>query len=241
MSAQRSSAIGYDAPRFIEFLVESLPAINRIKLFVPPPVKPIQFDPSMMEPEKDVIRKGLAFREETKLPFWDSVFLALSRDPVDAVNLLRRATLHNPQDQGSCLVQRNDCTECRLRETIQALPNGRILAVSSAVLTHQGETLHVPMLDFHVGVSGESSVLVKSILTEMGLRGYIARSGGSYHFYGRELVNTESLITFLGKSLLFCPVADRAWIAHQLIERACGLRISPGKGYLGCPEIIDEL
>jgi hypothetical protein len=49
------------------------------------------------------------------------------------------------------------------------------------------------------------------------------------------------LLTMLAKALLFAPIIDRAWVAHQMIERACGLRISPGKTYSQGPIVVDEV
>lgn len=241
MSQHRTSVIGYEAPKFIAFLIQSLPEIESIKLFRPPLSRLIQKEPSINELEEALIEKGLALRENLSLPFWDSLLLYISTHPVRAPNILKRATLHNSQDYECFSIHRDDCTEARLRKNIEAVPVGRILAMSSKVSTKQGETLHLPMLDFHCQASAENDVLVKSVMMEIGLVGYIAKSGRSYHFYGRKLVDEQSLITILGKSLLFCPIIDRAWIAHQLLERACGLRISPGKDYHNCPEIIYEI
>src|SRR5208282_912323 len=161
--------------------------------------------------------------------------------PVKAQSVLKRVTHHNPQDLDSFPINRSDCSETRLREIIEDLPANRMLALSSRVLTKRREVLHLPMLDFHCPASRENEVLVKAVIGEIGLEGYIAKSGASYHFYGCTLVDEQSLITILGKSLLFCPIIDRAWIAHQLIERACGLRISAGKSYEKCPEIIGTI
>jgi hypothetical protein len=165
----------------------------------------------------------------------------LSNHPVKTKNLLKRVTLHNPQHSDAISIRRADCTESRLREIIEALPFGRMLAISSKMLTKEGGALHLPMLDFHCQASPENDNLVKSVILEIGLKGYIAKSGRSYHFYGVKLMDEQSLVTLLGKALLFCPILDRAWIAHQLIERACGLRISPGKDYQNCPEVIFEV
>jgi len=238
MSRPSVSIIGYDAPQFIEFLVQSLPQIDIIKFFRPPFSQPIQRDPSIDATERAVIAHGLAIREKLNLPFWDSVLLYMSKHPVKARSVLKRVTRHNPQDLDSFPMHRSDCREIRLREIIEDLPRNRMLALSSRVLTKRREVLHLPMLDFHCPTSTENDVLVKNVIMEIGLEGYIAKSGGSYHFYGCALVDEHSLVTILAKSLLFCPIIDRAWIAHQLIERACGLRISPGKTYERCPEII---
>ena len=241
MCQPSNSVIGYDAPRFIQFLIQSFPQIETIKLFRPPLSRPIQQDPSIGVMEQSLIAHGLAIREKLSLPFWDSLLLYMSTHSVKAQSVLKRATLHNPQDMDSFPILQGDCTETRLREIIEVLPVDRILAISSRVSTKQGKILHLPMLDLHCPASPKNDVLGKAVIMEIGLGGYIAKSGRSYHFYGRTLVDEQSLITILAKSLLFCPIIDRAWIAHQLLERACGLRISPGKDYRKCPEIIFEV
>lgn len=233
--------IGRQAPYLVEYLVQRLPAIRAIKCFRPPSSQPIQDDPSITIPEQAIIEQGLAIRDNLHLPFWDSVFVHLLTHPTHAPAILSRAALHNPQDSDSFNVPREDCTESHLCQIIQRLPSGKILAISSKVFTAGGEALHLPMLDFHCPASGPTEKLVRAILGRLGLHGYLVGSGRSYHFYGRQLVDERSLLTILGNSLLFCPVIDRAWIAHQIIERACGLRISPGKEYRDCPEVICEV
>ena len=241
MSQHSTSVIGCDAPKFIQFLIQGIPQIKTIKLFRPPVSRPIQQDPSISVMEQSLIAHGLAIREELSLPFWDSLLLYVSTHTMKVQGVLKRATLHNPQDMDSVPMLQDDCTETRLREIIEVLSVGRILAISSKISTKQGDVLHLPMLDFHYPASPDNDSLVKDIIMEIGVGGYIAKSGRSYHFYGRTLVDEQSLITILAKSLLFCPIIDRAWIAHQLLERACGLRISPGKDYRKCPEIIFEV
>jgi len=238
MSRPNASVTGDDAPQFVERLIHSLSEIETIKLFRPPFSQPIQQESSIVAAEQALITQGLAIREKLHLPFWDSVLLQLATHPVKVRSMLKWVTRHNPQDLDSFAIHRNDCTETLLRKIIKELPINRMLALSSRVLTKRGALRHLPMLDFHCPASPENDVLVEAVLMEIGLEGYIARSGGSYHFYGCTLVDEQTLITILSKSLLFCPIIDRAWIAHQLIERACGLRISPGKTYESCPKII---
>jgi hypothetical protein len=82
---------------------------------------------------------------------------------------------------------------------------------------------------------------VKAVARSLGLHGYIAHSGKSYHFYGSDLMEGDHLMRMLAKALLFAPIVDRAWVAHQLVEKACGLRISPGKTYTQSPVVIDQV
>jgi hypothetical protein len=176
-----------------------------------------------------------------KLPFWDCLLLVLSTSHISAKTLLRRATPHNSQDVDSFFIGRVECTESRLRQLIEGLSEGQMLTISSKILTTDDRQLHLPMLVFHCEATSENDVLVKSVMEEIGQAGYVAYSGKSYHLYGRSLIDESSLVSLLGKALLFSPIVDRAWIAHQIIERACGLRISPGKEYKECPRIIYEV
>ena len=109
------------------------------------------------------------------------------------------------------------------------------------MLTQDDKVMHLPMLDFHCRASSDNDALVVAVLKELGLQGYVAKSGRSYHYYGRRLMSEQDLITMLGRALLYSPIIDRAWIAHQLLERSCGLRISPGKDYKNCPEFFCEI
>lgn len=49
----------------------------------------------------------------------------------------------------------------------------------------------------------------------------------SYHFYGAELQTVSEQTAFLARALFYSPIVDRAWIAHQLIDKRSNLRIAP--------------
>jgi hypothetical protein len=238
---RNNKSIGIDAPQLIESLVNENRAISSVKLFRPKQFPPVQENPIITIPDQMIIKEGLKLRAGLGLSFWDSILLHASTHDELAHNFIKLATRHNPQNQNYMMVQRSDCTEINFRNLIAELPNGEILAVSSLVGTNDHHIRHVPMLDFHCRESNSNLSLVKNIVSELGLTGFIAKSGGSYHFYGRTLVSEEALITILSRSLLFSPIVDHRWVAHQLVERACGLRISPGKEYSTCPEVIAEI
>jgi hypothetical protein len=58
--------------------------------------------------------------------------------------------------------------------------------------------------------------------------GLIVDSGHSYHLVGSHPVTPDGLIDFLARASLFGSIVDRAYIAHQILERRCALRISRG-------------
>jgi hypothetical protein len=94
------------------------------------------------------------------------------------------------------------------------------------------------MLDFRIRPSVENEQLAVDILTRMSTSGTLFNSGNSYHFYGDKLIDEKQLLEFLGKAALFAPFVDQRWIAHQMIEGACALRISRGKKFTHGPTYV---
>jgi hypothetical protein len=241
MSVQNRPCVGLDAPQFIESFVTANPTISSIKLFRPKYFPPLQEAPTLSHIDHQIIEEGLKIRHQLGLSFWDSLLLHVSTQGAMTENILKLATRHNPQDLDCIIVPRAECKELNFRNLIAELTSEKILAVSSSVITDNRLVRHFPMIDFHCRESDGNLTIVKTVIRELDLKGFIAKSGGSYHFYGHALVDGQDLISILGRALLFSPIVDHRWIAHQLLERACGLRISPGKQYATCPEIIAEV
>jgi hypothetical protein len=226
-------------PQLIVQLVEQHVDISAINLFRLRMSAPIQDNLELSQSELKLINEALALRSTTELPFWDCLLQLTANCPVDTDRLLQIAQRHNPQ-----VIQklgRDDVKVDVFDVMISNLQPGEVLAMSSRVECPGKNGMHVPMLDFHCKTSSTNDKRVRLIAQSLGLRGYIVHSGQSYHFYGSELFETQELITVLAKALLFAPIVDRAWVAHQLIERACGLRVSPGKTYLQTPVVVDQL
>jgi hypothetical protein len=97
------------------------------------------------------------------------------------------------------------------------------------------------MLDFSQAAAARALQLVKGVVETIGLTGYILESGRSYHFYGEQLLDDSQWLRFLAESLLFGPVVDRRWVAHQLIESASALRISAGPNGAPIPRVVDRV
>jgi hypothetical protein len=220
--------------------VQNIPEIVSIKLFrtkfVPLVQEAIQ-NPS----DREIIQEGLKFREASGLSFWDSILLHVSTHDRPADTFLKLAMRHNSQNLDFTEVTRADSNEATFRALISELRGDQILAISSAVKTNKQKVRHLPLIDFHCKESTINLNTVKMIVAELGLSGFIIKSGGSYHFYGKALVDEEMLANILARALLFAPIVDHRWVAHQMIERACGLRMSPGKQYWWCPQVVAEV
>lgn len=220
-------------------ILHNQPRISALHIFYPILSPPIQLMPELTEDEREIIEQSLQLRSQTDFPFWDCLFQVAAKSTVDMQNLLRTAKRHNAQTAAMERIERSDVLSGALTAKAQSLRSEQVLALSSKVECMDGDFMHLPMLDFHCKSGVANDQRVKQIVNALGLKGYILHSGQSYHFYGTDLIETEALVTTLAYALLFAPIIDRAWIAHQLIERACGLRISSGKSYSTAPNVID--
>jgi hypothetical protein len=180
--------------------------------------------------------EAIKIRDNTMLPFWDSLMLSYHNREEFSKEILRGALLHNFK-RDKYFVEREHFINTHLDEF---LSNNINFAVNSEVITVNNERKHLILLDFHIQESKRNQRVVESVLEAMSLNdGYLLRSGKSYHFIGMNLINEYELINILGKSLFFAPIIDKAWVAHQLIERSCSLRITKKHGIY--PTVIKEI
>lgn len=179
----------------------------------------IQDELMLTDAEKMFVNKALKFRMDTSLPFWDSLMLSFFNNEHVPDALLYRALKHNKN------VSKNKTNNIKMiRECLSRNPEAN-LSLNSEVTLKNGETKHFFLLDFHVRRSDNNLVTISKILKILKLKGYIFDSGESYHFISKTLYDLEKIIDLLAKSLFFSPLIDRAWIAHQILERSCSLRV----------------
>jgi hypothetical protein len=194
-----------------------------------------------LEPaEKAAVATGLRLRETFRLPFWEGVLLAASTgECTGGDGLIEAAEFHQTIGSRRTWLSVREVEAARL-ETMcaDAQQSGQMLAVTSAIRMPDGVIQHVPMMDFHLAYSSPANALLIKLVSRWEIPGALLRSGKSYHFYGRTLLDQTGLARFLGRALLYTPIVDRAWIAHQLIEQSCALRISARPEYGGTPTLL---
>jgi hypothetical protein len=196
------------------------------------------------EPElKPIVAEALHLRKEYKIPFWEAVLLLARRDNSQALNLVLDAAIHH--QPMSDAVERIDLStggqfSGRLREITDGVDERHIVALSSRVMTGSSQpSAHLQILDFRIRPSEENERLARDILKRVGVEGILLNSGNSYHFYGHRIMSSDAEMSgFLGKASLFAPFVDQRWIAHQMIEGACALRISRGKSFSRPPVFV---
>lgn len=182
------------------------------------------------DPLNNVFSVALKLRNEYTLPFWDSFNVALFGKKIHDYNFLKEINFHNSSTNIKAF-KKNDFI-------INDVSFNNYTAFSSKINSDTSE-LHIPLIDFHIPVSDENQNICLNILLLLNLKGYLLNSGKSYHFIGKEVVNYMQLQNILFNALLFSPIIDKSWIAHQLIQKFCCLRVT--EKYQRLPFLVNKI
>lgn len=163
------------------------------------------------------------FSESTGISFWDSALIdAMRTDGEVNREVLGFADHHNFFEEEKWV-----SADYIREEAMELDANWGI----NSLVKIKDFTAHIPMLDFHIPVSHKGAKIVTMVggLLTSG-PGYILNSGKSYHYISKTLLTENGLMDFLGRAILYGPITDVRWIAHQIIERSCTLRIGKKNG-----------
>ncbi len=217
----------------IKELLDELPEIESISFTGYPKQTLVQDTLDLSEDDKILVSSALKIRSNLGLPFWDSLMLSCFDKENISTNILTRALIHNKNVE---ILKTNEVS--KVENYIKSKPDENT-SLNSSVTLRSGITMHLFLVDFHIRPSINNLEIVSSVLNVLELHGYILNSGESYHFISNSLYDENELLNLLAKSLLFSPIVDRAWIAHQLLERSCSLRVSEKHGLL--PNLIKRV
>ena len=234
----RNERAGIDVAAVLEELMAVHPKIQSLVVYEQETPPLIDGRATLSSEEQEVVRRGLRLGGEIGLPFWDSVLLSCFSQAVPVRGLLAAASYHNPTRRTTTELKRAAVNEKEIRRVARSASTNKIMMVSSLVACSGHMRRHIPMLDFRCPESKENLGLVKAVVSGMGMGGFLLRSGHSYHFYGDFLLEKSRLVHFLARALQYSPIVDRAWIAHQLLEGACALRISPKEHGGDMPSVV---
>jgi hypothetical protein len=175
-------------------------------------------------------------RRELHLPFWEALLLA-SFGSEGSERLLEESLYHQSHRAQLKLVSRADVLAGALRASDYGSP-ARPISLSSLLTFDDGTDGHLPMLDFHCPESDANDRLVARACRLLFVGPvFVLASGESYHGIASTPVAWADLQRLLIKSLLAAPVVDSRYVAHQLLEGACALRISPSLATEGPPTV----
>lgn len=232
--------LGVTAPRMLSVLLSSFHEIERVYLAECRPLPPIQTRLDLTPAEHTVFARAIKLRELTSLSFWDAALLELSSEP-SAFRLLDAAMTHVTFRGHERSLSWDSVVAGELERICAEFPTslGASLAFLSEVRCHDGSKRHLPMIDFHAFTSAENRRVVEAVAERLFPEGAIVlESGESYHAYGTRLLSEIEFRRLLGKALLFAPIVDRAYLAHQWIEDRCALRLTAGGGKSRVPTVV---
>lgn len=187
---------------------------------------------AMDDHECDLISRAQEKKKRESVRFWNALLSVFIEGRVHNEELLAEVFYHQP-NRDFTYVDRKDLEE--FLATKKAIPQ----AVNSKVLMIDGSSRHIPLLDFKVPSKQGHDRLVADCVRAMGLHGYVLDSGRSYHFIGSNLISESELLDLLAKFVLLDPISDKAWAAHQIIERSASLRVSEVRGR--APMVVSQV
>jgi hypothetical protein len=230
--------VGSDILELLVHIVEAHPEIEalffaRPKLRPPPHVRP-----GLSELDSRFVRNAKE-RWREPIPFWDAIMLSIISSGDVPRNVLRLAAFNHPISETQFPVEAKDLGSEKIKTLTKAEHGADPLAICSKVKLEGGKTRYIPMMDFRSPKSEHCLSAVSEIakLLEVG-PGYVLETDKSYHFYGTELLTASEQTAFLARALLFSPIVDRAWIAHQLIDMCCNLRVASRSADGKTPHIV---
>jgi hypothetical protein len=127
---------------------------------------------------------------------------------------------------------------------LEKCPANFEVAFHSTIITKDGETLHIPMIDMSTGARAQLDKLDEHIGKNLFDRLGFFESGRSFHVYGNTLFTEKEWMKFMGELLLsnkkdLKPLVDPRWIGHRLIAGYSALRWTKNtEHYLSLPKII---
>lgn len=184
--------------------------------------------------ENDLVNKTIDFKIKNNVRFWNALLSILIKNKITSTKLLVEALYHQP----------NKNYDYVNVVSLDAYLNSHeydncCLAINSKVELLNGDTGHIPLLDFKLPSKNNNDKLAIDTVKALGLCGYLLDSGKSYHFIGNQILSENELIDLLAKFILLDPISDKAWASHQLIERSASVRISKRNNL--APKLIAEM
>jgi len=230
---------GDSAANVLKHIINSCPIVQSVNFtfYSPPPI--LQDRICFTKNEKELETEALGIRDQFNLPFWDSIMLkSFLRQSVPS-RILHESLFHQPNTNSIFNISRDEILNNKILIIANETNNSKWLSVLSDFKVDGNDIYHIPLLDFHCPCCKENDELVKEVAKILFPDGaVILDSGKSYHCYGLLLLTGDEFIDFLSKALLFSPIIDRAYIAHQLLERRCALRISRGGSIKKEPTVL---
>ena len=182
-----------------------------------------------------LIETAMDRRTRTEIPFWQAMMLTILDSGVVPDDLLNAALFHQGSGVSDDLT-RGDLERGEL--DVRACIQNSVVSLDSC-LDLEDECAHLAFMDFRVTPCEANTQLVKAVCQRLMPDGFVVlTSTRSYHACGVALQHPNERIEFLGRSLLFSPIVDDRYVAHQLMQPSSSLRISAPTESDSTPRVV---
>lgn len=218
---------GMYAPRAYAAIFDRLPDVQAVSFGAYAVPLLIQDRASLSARELDLVRQAAEHRTHIWFSYLEILLELSAKAECPVPGILNAIEYHQPHPAKRTWLSRDDLRAGRLESLCSGNPSNRPLAVYSRVRTVDARELHVPLLDFRVEKSHRSAEIAMEIARRLTAAPFVFfETARSYHMVALELLSPEAMTRFLAKSLLFSPIVDHAYVAHQLLEGEAALRIT---------------
>jgi hypothetical protein len=224
--------IGDSTISVITYILKRNPHVKSVLISEFPLNRVLQERIAIDETIATILDQSLKIRKKYNLPFWESLSLSMFDKDFQKDELFKEILFHNGSIKKKA-INRSDIED--LKDIVDK-ESSSMFTINSLVRCEENKKMHIPMIDFHIPMSKNNLEITKEVILSMNQSGFILESGKSYHFFGNNLLTNSELEKFLYHVLLFSPITDKNWIAHQLIEKSCNLRFNKKNGYL--PKLV---
>lgn len=203
----------------LEIFLNEHPGVQSLTFCSYPKQVLIQNELALTGATSHFVNSALKIREKYRLPFWDSLMLSFFDKKDVPEELLKRALLHNKN------INKQRISNINIIRNLIDNNQCDNISLNSEIILKNGDIKHFFLIDFHVSQSENNLDTISKVIRLLQLTGYILDSGQSYHFISDRFYVFDEMLDLLAKSLLYSPLIDRAWIAHQIMERSCSIRV----------------
>lgn len=211
---------------FLTNIFRLFPDVARFSLLqfnIPPQ---IQERAALSRRETQLIKSAAILRKQEGFCFSEILLAEALKKRVPPKGIITGLGYHQKHAKKRLWVNKKNVRQINLE---QDSPSNKFLpwAISSKVRTISGAWKHIPLMDFHIAKSPYALDVVLTVGGELfGESFLILESDKSYHGVGLSLLPETQFIQFLARAILYSPIVDHAYLAHQLIEREASLRIT---------------
>ena len=217
-------------------LIDKLEAIAVMQFRLPPS---IQTRVQLTEKELEIASKAAIIRKNSWFSYLEILLELSAKADFIAEGLLDAVNYHQRHSKERTWFRKEQILAGELVRISSAEELKYPVALCSKVRTKENDQLHIPLLDFHVEKTVMAFEMVKRITrTLFGSDFIILATNRSFHSIGLTLKHDNEFRQVLARSILFAPIVDNAYVAHQLIEGEASLRISKNEPNGQAPVVI---